>query len=177
MNEGLRARCDGDDGNDKQETRQHEFAPFPGRAPDGPAPATPRRLGALTPGACMALHDVTIESTGERFRCSEDDNLLAAMERARCHGIPVGCRNGGCGACKVRITSGRFRTRKMNRAVVSAGEEAAGCVLACKTYPLDDLSVQVLGRVWQTATPPKNASFSFGFAKTTPPTNQPDKET
>jgi ferredoxin len=80
-------------------------------------------------------YQVTIDNTGETFRCDDEVNVLAAMEQACCHGIPVGCRNGGCGACKVRITSGSFHTRKMNRAVVSAAEESDGCVLACKTYP------------------------------------------
>ena len=121
-------------------------------------------------------HQVTIHDTGEVFRCADDVHVLAAMELARCHGIPVGCRNGGCGACKVRITTGRFQTRKMNRAVVRAQEEAEGCVLACKTYPLGDIAVQVLGRVWQAATPSKSATFSFGF--TAPHSEiQPDKET
>ena len=130
------------------------------------------------PGATRASqpHVVTITNTGEVFRCANDLHVLAAMELARCHGIPVGCRNGGCGACKVRITSGSFHTRKMNRAVVSAAEEADGCVLACKTYPLGDIAVQVLGRVWQAATLSTSASFSFGFAATHPKI-QPDKET
>ena len=107
---------------------------------------------------------VTIESTGETFRCSEDVNVLAAMEHACCHGIPVGCRNGGCGACKIRITSGPYTTRKMNRAVVSAEEVSEGCTLACKTYPQGDISVQVLGRVWRPTTVYAKASFSFEFA-------------
>ena len=124
----------------------------------------------------MPLHLVTIDNTGETFRCSDDVNMLAAMEQACCHGIPVGCRNGGCGACKVRITSGSFHTRKMNRAVVSAAEEGDGCVLACKTYPRCDIGVHALGRVWQTAKPPQSTSFSFGFARTMP-ISQPDKET
>jgi ferredoxin len=120
-------------------------------------------------------HQVTIDNTGETFRCDDEVNVLAAMEQACCHGIPVGCRNGGCGACKVRITSGSFHTRKMNRAVVSAAEEADGCVLACKTYPHSDISVQALGRVWQSAKPSQSSSFSFGFARTMP-IPQPDKE-
>ena len=121
-------------------------------------------------------HQVTIHDSGEVFRCADGVHVLAAMELARCHGIPVGCRNGGCGACKVRVTSGRFQTRKMNRAVVSAQEEAEGCVLACKTYPQGDISVQVLGRVWRSAPSTNSATFSFGFAATHPKT-QPDKET
>lgn len=120
-------------------------------------------------------HQVTIQSTSEVFRCANDMHVLAAMELARCHGIPVGCRNGGCGACKVRITSGSFQTRKMNRAVVSEQEEASGCVLACKTYPQSDIIVQVLGRVWQVATSTKSAAFSFGFAATVLDI-QPNKE-
>lgn len=101
------------------------------------------------------VHQVAINHTGETFPCAEDVHVLAAMEQARCHGIPVGCRNGGCGACKVRITAGRFEVRKMNRAVLSADEEAQGCVLACKAYPRGDIEVHVLGRVWQHARPPR----------------------
>jgi ferredoxin len=112
----------------------------------------------------MSSHRVSIENTGEAFACADDVHVLAAMELARCHGIPVGCRNGGCGACKVRVTVGRYQTRKMNRAVVSAQDEADGCVLACKTYPQGDITVQVLGRVWKAeVTPNQGATFNFGF--------------
>lgn len=121
-------------------------------------------------------YQVTIENTGETFRCDGEINVLAAMEQACCHGIPVGCRNGGCGACKVRITAGSYQTRKMNRAVLSAAEEADSCVLACKTYPRSDIAVHVLGRVWQAAKNSQSASFSVGFAWTTS-IPRPDKET
>ena len=121
-------------------------------------------------------HQVTIENTGEVFRCAEGVHVLAAMEQACCHGIPVGCRNGGCGACKVRVTAGRYQTGKMNRAVLSSAEEADGCVLACKTYPLGDIAVHVLGRVWQAAKATQSTSFSIGFAWTTS-IHRPDKET
>lgn len=121
-------------------------------------------------------HQVTIDSTGEVFLCADDVHVLAAMEQACCHGIPVGCRNGGCGACKVRITAGSYQTRKMNRAVLSSAEEADGCVLACKTYPRSDITVHVLGRVWQAAKISPSTSFSVGFAWTTS-IPRPDKET
>ena len=101
-----------------------------------------------TPGATSASqpHMVTLGNTGEVFRCAEDVHVLAAMEQACCHGIPVGCCNGGCGAGKVRVTGGRYETRKMNRAVLSAIEEADGCVLACKTYPRSDMAVHAGGK-------------------------------
>ena len=122
------------------------------------------------------LHQVTVSATGESFACAEDVNVLAAMERSRCRAIPVGCRNGGCGVCKVRVTAGRFHTAKMNRAAVSATEEEQGCALACKLYPREDICVQVLGRVWEQARPTARASFSFGFAETAS-NSQPAKET
>ena len=121
-------------------------------------------------------YQVTIVNTDETFRCCDDINVLAAMEQACCHGIPVGCRNGGCGACKVRITSGSFNTKKMNRAVVSAAEEADGCVLACKLYPQGDITVKALGRVWGAGTVRKSASFSLDFTRPAL-VSQPDKET
>jgi ferredoxin len=126
--------------------------------------------------ATTQMHLVRIEGAGEVFPCSEEVNVLAAMECSRCHGIPVGCRNGGCGACKVRITAGSYQTRKMNRAVLSSAEEAEGCVLACKTYPRGDLAVHVLGRVWQAPKHSPGTSVSVGFTWTTS-ISQPDKET
>ncbi len=99
----------------------------------------------------MSHHTVTIENSGETFRCAEDVNVLIAMEKAVCKGIPVGCRNGGCGACKVEILSGDYTLRKMNRAVISAEDEAQGIVLACKVFPSGDLSLRALGRAWKPA--------------------------
>ena len=126
-------------------------------------------------GKHMQFFQVTIENTGEAFRCDGESNVLEAMEKARCKGIPVGCRNGGCGACKVRVTAGRYLKRKMNRAVLSVEEEAQGCMLACKTYPQSDLNVNVLGRRWSTVTKRGGAAFSFEFS-TTARNSHPDKE-
>ena len=84
---------------------------------------------------------ITIADTGELFHCDAETNVLAAMETALCKGLQVGCRNGGCGACKSRVVDGRFATRKMSRAVLSEVEEKRGYVLACKTYPQSDLTL------------------------------------
>lgn len=116
-------------------------------------------------------HIITIENSGERFQSTDGMSVLAAMEQARCRGIPVGCRNGGCGACKVRVTSGQYRTGKMSRSVVSVADEAAGRVLACKTYPQSDLGVEALGRVLQTG-PSRAASFSFAIPRSEVPRSE-----
>ena len=95
----------------------------------------------------MTHFRITIDNTGEVFHCGPDTNVLEAMEAALCKGIPVGCRNGGCGACKARVVDGHYVTRKMNRAVLSEEEQSKGFVLACKTYPTADLRLAAAGVV------------------------------
>ena len=85
------------------------------------------------------------------------------MEQLALKGIPVGCRNGGCGVCKVQVVSGAYETRKMSRAVVSAEQEAQGCVLACKLHPRGDLKVKVIGKMARAVVAEKSASFGFQF--------------
>jgi len=120
-------------------------------------------------------HLVTIENTGETYYCLEGENVLQGMEQLQRKGIPVGCRNGGCGVCKVQVTEGLYTKRKMSRGVVGADEEASGCVLACRIYPQSDLSVEVVGKMARAIIAKKSASFDFGFATMTK-INQPDEE-
>lgn len=98
----------------------------------------------------MRFYQITIEQTGEVYRCREDESLLAGMERLGRRGIPVGCRSGGCGVCKVAVTAGEFGKRVMSREYVSAEEEAAGILLACRARPLSDLSLKVIGKMQKT---------------------------
>ena len=121
-------------------------------------------------------YQVTIENTGETFRCGAEENVLRSMEQLRRKGIPVGCRNGGCGVCKVQVIEGRYAKKKMSRAVVSVEEEARGCVLACKIYPQSDLRVHVVGKMVRSVEARKSASFSFEFS-TAFQVVQPEKET
>jgi ferredoxin len=90
---------------------------------------------------------VQIENTGETYTCAEQENLLRGMEVLGRRGIPVGCRGGGCGVCKVRVQGGDYSTRKMSRAYISEEEEAQGVLLACRVYPRGDLQLTVLGKM------------------------------
>lgn len=127
-------------------------------------------------------YQVVIENTAESFGCPAEDNVLKSMEQLRRKGIPVGCRNGGCGVCKVQIVDGSFEARKMSRAVVSAEEEAKGCVLACRIYPRSDLRLKVVGKMIRAVEARVSlAGFSFEFSMSTqvtvPPPTTPPKET
>lgn len=86
-------------------------------------------------------HMIEIANTAERYACPEDADLLRSMERFSKKGIPVGCRHGGCGICKVQVVSGQYTTGKMNRAVLRQEEACEGWVLACKTYPRSTMRV------------------------------------
>ena len=90
-------------------------------------------------------YTVTIAETQESYRCLDERSVLQGMEALGKKGIPVGCRSGGCGVCKVQVLEGQYTRRVMSRAHVSAEEEAAGCALSCRIYPSSDLRLQVLG--------------------------------
>ena len=90
---------------------------------------------------------IHIENCGSRFDCADGLDVLRGMERLGRRGIPVGCRGGGCGVCKVRVIAGDYRTGVMSRAFVSVEEQDAGYALACRLFPLTDLRLEVVGQM------------------------------
>ena len=58
--------------------------------------------------------------------------------------IPVGCRGGGCGVCRIRVIDGEYELKKMSRKHVSETEQEQGVALACRVYPLGDMKIEVL---------------------------------
>lgn len=95
----------------------------------------------------MPKYDICIEDTGEHYPCTDTRTVLEGMESLGRRGIPVGCRNGGCGVCKVHITAGAYVTRVMSREYVSAEDESEGRVLACRVRPASDLQLRVIGKM------------------------------
>ena len=96
---------------------------------------------------------IHIQNSGESFDCAATENVLRSMECLGRKGIPVGCRGGGCGVCKVRIVHGEYRTEKMSRDCVTAEQQQQGFALACRLYANGgDLHLQVVGkmqRAWE----------------------------
>lgn len=91
---------------------------------------------------------VKLESTGEQFVCGGDESLLHGMERGRSgakmlRSIPVGCRGGGCGICRVRILQGKFETKKMSVKHVTEDQKQAGVVLACRAFPRSEILLEL----------------------------------
>ncbi|BAW21881.1 2Fe-2S iron-sulfur cluster-binding protein [Pseudomonas putida] len=90
----------------------------------------------------MTRFQVSNCTTGDVFTCHEGQSVLKAMEKWGVKCVPVGCRGGGCGFCKVRVVEGEYRCGKMSK--VHAPPEAVekGEVLACRIYPLTDLTIE-----------------------------------
>eukprot|EP01012_Entosiphon_sulcatum_P001936 TRINITY_DN103734_c0_g1_i1.p3 TRINITY_DN103734_c0_g1~~TRINITY_DN103734_c0_g1_i1.p3 ORF type:complete len:113 (-),score=5.26 TRINITY_DN103734_c0_g1_i1:18-356(-) len=107
-------------------------------------------------------HTIEIEDCGTRFRCPESEGLLQAMERQGRLAIPVGCRNGGCGRCLVRVTQGDFQTGPMSCRHVPPGHVGQGLALACRIYPRSDLKVRLASEIDREATKQERPSGQNG---------------
>ena len=105
-------------------------------------------------------HEVRIDDTGATFSCGEQESVLTGMSRLGRKGIPVGCRGGGCGVCKVQVIHGDYQTRPMSRQHVSSVEESCGIALACCLLPRSDLTVRIVGRLRKAVgAPPYRGDF------------------
>ena len=92
-------------------------------------------------------HTVRIEDAGVSYACAPRESLLEGLHRLGLRGIPVGCRGGGCGVCKIEVLAGEFHTRAMSREHVSDDDVAHQRLLACRVYPSSDLSLKVIGKL------------------------------
>lgn len=77
----------------------------------------------------------------ESATIAEGKPLLMALEAAGSKLVPVGCRGGGCGICRIRILAGDYERKKMSRLHVSESDEANGITLSCRTVALGDLTI------------------------------------
>jgi ferredoxin len=93
----------------------------------------------------MPVFQVKLSETNQFFECDIGQSVLEAMLRLGRKGIPVGCRGGACGVCKVEVLSGSFDQRRMSRSHVSEEDERNGRVLSCRISPSSDLELRVIG--------------------------------
>ncbi len=86
------------------------------------------------------MYTLTLSPVGDALPCSPDETLLAAIQRSGAS-VFFGCRGGGCGTCKMRVTSGRVEHGRCSAAVLTAEEKEAGWVLSCQACARSDLTV------------------------------------
>lgn len=64
------------------------------------------------------------------------------MASSGARAVPVGCRGGGCGICRIRVLSGEVERGAMSRSHVTIEEERQGFALACRLFPRSDLVIE-----------------------------------
>lgn len=107
-------------------------------------------------------YTITLLPMGELLPCTRDETVLSAILLSGAR-VFFGCTGGGCGVCKMRLTSGQVAHGRSSAAVLSEEEKQEGCFLSCQARPLSDLTIQLVeaNRYRKTATffsqPPKKA--------------------
>ncbi len=87
-------------------------------------------------------HLVRLEPSGHTFEVRSGETLLEAALRQGI-GLPYGCRNGACGACKGVLRSGSLAYGEYQERALHDAEKAAGKALTCCTTALTDIVFEV----------------------------------
>jgi len=85
---------------------------------------------------------VRLEPSGHAFSVAPGETVLEAALRQGI-GLPYGCRNGACGACKGILRSGELAYGEYQERALHENEKAAGKALTCCTKPLTDIVFEV----------------------------------
>lgn len=78
--------------------------------------------------------EVTVENTGETYRCPADTVLLDAALAAGIH-MPHNCRGGACGTCKARLVEGSVDHGWVMSFAITDEEKEQGYCLCCQSKP------------------------------------------
>jgi CDP-4-dehydro-6-deoxyglucose reductase, E3 len=87
-------------------------------------------------------HQVRLEPSGHTFQVNPGETVLEAAMRQGI-GLPYGCRNGACGACKGVLRSGTLEYGEYQERALHDSEKASGKALTCCTRPLTDIVFEV----------------------------------
>lgn len=88
-------------------------------------------------------HEIYIEDQNRTVKCSEQESVLQAMLRIGDTTIPIGCKGGGCGICRVQVLEGDYQAKKMSRCHISEDMLAQQRLLACRIYPRGNLRLRL----------------------------------
>ncbi len=80
--------------------------------------------------------------SGQEFLAETNDTLLNAALKSGFN-FPYGCRDGSCGRCRVRVTTGITRQVRFHVAHLTAEEKSLGMIFACAYTALSDLEIEV----------------------------------
>lgn len=76
------------------------------------------------------------------FTVRPERPVLHQMQMQGCTALPIGCRGGGCGVCRIEVLSGSYLTKRMSKKHVSEDDLVHAVVLACRIHATTDLVVR-----------------------------------
>lgn len=86
---------------------------------------------------------VRVLPSTERIRVKEGESILEALHAAGL-AYRIGCRRGGCGVCKVDLSSGSVTYRKqIADTVMTPDEWADSTCLTCQAVPDGDVEIEL----------------------------------
>ncbi|VEB45022.1 CDP-6-deoxy-L-threo-D-glycero-4-hexulose-3-dehydrase reductase [Chromobacterium violaceum] len=84
---------------------------------------------------------VKVLPSGHTFGVEAHETILEAALRQGV-GLPYGCRDGACGACKGKVLEGEVSQDGFQEKALSAAERAQGMALFCCSRPKGDVSIE-----------------------------------
>ncbi len=85
-------------------------------------------------------HACTLTPSGKTFPVDAHETILEAALRAGIV-LPYGCKDGACGSCKAKISSGSVDYGDYQTKALSDSERADGHLLLCRATPLSDVTI------------------------------------
>jgi len=83
-----------------------------------------------------------ILSTGKSISIAKEESVLSALKRNGIYLVASCGGKGACGKCRVRVQDGKYKTSVSGK--VSPADREKGIVLACRTFPESDISLEIL---------------------------------
>jgi CDP-4-dehydro-6-deoxyglucose reductase len=96
----------------------------------------------VTQSPAPAERQVRLEPSGRTFTVNPGETILEAAIRQGV-GLPYGCRNGACGACKGTLRSGSLTYGEHQDRAITQAEIDAGKALTCCTKPQSDIVLEI----------------------------------
>lgn len=85
--------------------------------------------------------EILVKPFDAKVTCAPGQSVLSAVLESRKF-IRYGCKNGGCGSCRLRVVDGDVEQRGSPFGL-SDGDRAGGWVLACTATPMSDCTVDI----------------------------------
>jgi ferredoxin len=88
------------------------------------------------------VYTITLSPVGDTIPCGPEQTVLAAILGSGAS-VMFGCRGGGCGTCKMRVSSGQVEHGRCSAAVLLEEERKSGWFLSCQARALSDLTIEL----------------------------------